>query len=183
MDRDFQHGSRHAGGCARGGDEEESFDEEMRYNGEKDSGARGPRWEEEEYDENDDCNDDEDEEDEDVPLRPGEKKALLPILTAKLEEQHGKDAAAMARMILDRCTRAESLDAMRFKRTRNDMIATWWKPKRKQGTEANQKATRFSRTPTLRESTERIATLVGMKMEDGMRQHCLTSMLPDEHLQ
>eukprot|EP00961_Rhodomonas_salina_P133590 1797529-Rhodomonas_salina.1 len=89
----------------------------------------------------------------------------------------------MARMILDRCTRVESAEAMRFKRTRNDMIATWWTPKRKQGTEANQKSTRFSRVPTLRESTERTVMLVEMTKEDGMRQHILTASLPNEHLQ
>eukprot|EP00961_Rhodomonas_salina_P262211 3543664-Rhodomonas_salina.1 len=151
----------------------------------KDSGSRGSgsRWEEEEYEENDDCDDDNDDEEEHDPLEPEEKKFHLPRLTTKLEEQHIRDAAAVARMLLDRCTRAEVAEAMRSRRTRNDMIATWWTPKKKQGTEANQKAARFSRTPTLRESTEWILEIVGILVEEEAKQRFVASMLPDEHLQ
>eukprot|EP00961_Rhodomonas_salina_P114488 1540621-Rhodomonas_salina.1 len=82
MDRDFQHGSRHAERSGRGGEEEESFNEEMRYKGEKDSCARGARWEEEEYDENDNCDDDNYYDEVHEPLDPDEKKFYLSRLTA-----------------------------------------------------------------------------------------------------
>eukprot|EP00961_Rhodomonas_salina_P025294 341019-Rhodomonas_salina.1 len=63
------------------------------------------------------------------------------------------------------------------------MVATWWTPKKKQGTEANQKSVRFSRTLTLRESIELIRMLMGMTSDDGAKQSCVAIMLPDEHLQ
>eukprot|EP00961_Rhodomonas_salina_P152748 2055972-Rhodomonas_salina.1 len=55
------------------------------------------------------------------------------------------------------------------------MVATWWTPKKKQGTEANQKSARFSRTLTLRESIERIRMLMGMQSDDGAKQSCVVS--------
>eukprot|EP00961_Rhodomonas_salina_P124331 1675794-Rhodomonas_salina.1 len=68
MDRDFQHGSRHAGRSYTDSGEEELLGEEIEYDEEKESGARGLFQVGEEYEDSDESEEEGDEEEKEKKL-------------------------------------------------------------------------------------------------------------------